>query len=159
MMTQRIAVAPLNREPAHDENGRFGYLIRRSVDEVERFFGWLYKWQRIEPTMHPVKVNLGSGLYVAPGWINIDGSVKTLFAKLPQFAVRRAYSLATVKDTHSRDEFVTLLGAHQFVYHNLKYGIPFRDSSVDFIFSSHVLHHLYSIVTRRWRFFGMQSGR
>ncbi len=142
-MVERTSGAPSDREPAENENARFGYLSRRTIDEVERLFGWLHKWQRIEPSAPPVKVNLGSGLHVAPGWINIDSSVKTLFARLPQFALRWAYPLATVNDTHSRDEFVTLLRDHRFVYHNLKYGIPLRDSSVDFIFSSHLLHHLY----------------
>jgi predicted SAM-dependent methyltransferase len=143
MRTERTSTAPPYREPAENEHAPFGHLARRTIDQVERFFGWLHKRQRIEPTSQPVKVNLGSGLHVAPGWINVDSSLKTLLAKLPQFALRWAYPLATVGDTNSRDEFVAVLQDHRFVFHNLKYGIPFRDSSVDFIFSSHVLHHLY----------------
>lgn len=143
MMVEQISGAPRDREPAENGNAPFGHLTRRTIDQVERLFGWLHKWQRIESSSQPVKVNLGSGLHVAPGWINVDSSLKTLLARLPQFALRRAYPLATVGDTHSRDEFVALLREHRFVFHNLKYGIPFRDSSVDFIFSSHVLHHLY----------------
>ena len=143
MRTERTSGASPEREPAENENAGFGQLTRRTIDQVERLFGWLYKSQRIETSLQPVKVNLGSGLHVAPGWINVDSSLKTLLARLPQFALRRAYRLATVGDTHSRDEFVALLRDHRFVFHNLKYGIPFRDSSVDFIFSSHALHHLY----------------
>ena len=142
-MIDRILRAHFDRGSAENEDASRGYLLRRTIDEAERFFGWLCRRQRIEPSVKPVKLNLGSGLYVAPGWINIDGSAKTLFARLPQFALRRAYPLATVKETHSRDEFVSLLRDHRFVYHNLKYGIPLPDSSVDFIFSSHMLHHLY----------------
>jgi predicted SAM-dependent methyltransferase len=142
-MVDRIVDTHFDRGSAEIKDSSRGFLVRRTIDEAERLFGWLYKRQRIEPSDGPVKVNLGSGLYVAPGWINIDGSAKTLFARLPDFALRRAYPLATVKDTHSRDEFVSLLRDHRFVYHNLKYGIPLRDSSVDFIFSSHMLHHLY----------------
>jgi len=142
-MVDPILRAQFDRRAAPNEDASHGYLTRRTIDEAERLFGWLHKRQRIEPSVEPVKVNLGSGLYVAPGWINIDGSAKTLFAKLPQFALRWAYPLATVKETHSRDEFVSLLRDHRFVYHNLKYGIPLPDSSVDFIFSSHMLHHLY----------------
>jgi SAM-dependent methyltransferase len=141
-MADRILSAHFDRGSAEEDASR-GYLVRRTIDEAERFFGWLYSRQRIEPSVEPVKLNLGSGLYVAPGWINLDGSAKTLFARLPQFALRWAYPLATVKETHSRDEFVSLLRDHRFVYHNLKYGIPLPDSSVDFIFSSHMLHHLY----------------
>jgi SAM-dependent methyltransferase len=147
IMVERVLGAISDRERVEsesaNENAPFGYLIRRTIDGVERLFGWLHKRQRIEPLEHPVKVNLGSGLHVARGWINVDSSLKTLFARLPQFALRRAYPLATVGDTHSSDEFVTLLRDHRFVHHNLKYGIPLADSSVDFIFSSHVLHHLY----------------
>ena len=142
-MADRILRAHFDQGSAENQDASHGYLARRTIDEAERLFGWLYKRQRIEPSAGPVKVNLGSGLYVAPGWINLDCSAKTLFARLPQFALRWAYPLATVKDKHSRDEFVTLLRDHRFVYHNLKYGIPLRDSSVDFIFSSHMLHHLY----------------
>jgi len=126
-----------------NEHASFGYLTRGTIDAVELFFGWLHQWQRIEPSGQPVKLNLGTGLHVAPGWINIDSSIKTLFARLPEFALRLVFPLATVRGTHSRDEFVTLLRDHRFVCHNLKYGIPLPDSSVDFIFSSHVLHHLY----------------
>lgn len=141
-MVDRILDAQFDRATAANEASH-GHLTRRTIDQAERLFGWLHKRQRIEPSVEPVKVNLGSGLHVAPGWINIDASAKTLFARLPRFALRWAYPLATVMDTHSRDEFVTLLRDHRFVYHNLKYGIPLRDSSVDFIFSSHMLHHLY----------------
>ena len=143
MRVEQISGAPPNRGSAENGHASFGYLTRRTIDEIERLVGWLHKGQRIEPSSLPVKLNLGSGLHVAPGWINVDSSLKTLLAKLPQFAVRLAYPLATVGDTHSRDEFVALLRDRQFVFHNLKYGIPLQDSSVDFIFSSHVLHHLY----------------
>lgn len=142
-MPEPIAGALSDRRPAENVNTSFGHLTRRAIDEVERLFGWLHKWQRIEPAAQPVRVNLGSGLHVAPGWINIDSSVKTLFARLPDFALRWMFPLATVRGTHSRDEFVTLLRDHRFVFHNLKYGIPLPDCSVDFVFSSHVVHHLY----------------
>jgi predicted SAM-dependent methyltransferase len=29
------------------------------------------------------------------------------------------------------------------VHYNLKYGVPLPDSSADFIFTSHTLHHFY----------------
>jgi SAM-dependent methyltransferase len=110
---------------------------------VEHCAGWLHKQQRIEPSTRPVKLNLGSGLYVAPGWINIDGSIKTLFVKMPRLALNLAFPLTTSKFGSFRDEFTNLLREHRFVFHNLKYGIPLADCSVDFIFCSHVLHHLH----------------
>jgi SAM-dependent methyltransferase len=126
-------------EPVHS----YGRLGRSAIGAIERFFGWLNRHQLITPTQTQVKVNLGSGLYVAPGWINIDGSLKTLLTRCPKFLIRRAYSLLTTTDIASKDEFVRLLKDNLFVHHNLKYGIPLHDESADFVFSSHVLHHLY----------------
>ena len=118
-------------------------LVRKTIDRAEHCSGWLRKWQRIEPLGEPVKLNLGSGLYVAPGWINIDGSIKTLFVKMPRSVLNVALPLTNVRADFSPDEFTNLVREHRFVFHNLKYGIPLADSSVDFIFCSHMLHHLY----------------
>ncbi len=143
-MFEGISRAPSDHGPDDEHGNRLrGHLKRRAIDEIERLFGWLNKRQRIEPSAQLVKVNLGSGLFVAPGWINLDASVKTVFARLPRFALRWTYPLANVRNTHSRDEFVALLRDNRFIFHNLKYGIPLRDSSVDFIYASHMLHHLY----------------
>jgi predicted SAM-dependent methyltransferase len=38
---------------------------------------------------------------------------------------------------------VDLLKNHTFLHHNLEYGIPFYDESVDFVYSSHLLEHLF----------------
>jgi len=99
--------------------------------------------QRYTPVIQPVKVNLGSGLHVAPGWINVDGSLKTLMAGRPDFIVKLAYDLLTDRKAISRDQFRNVLSNNIFVHHNLKYGVPLPDSSADFIFSSHSLHHFY----------------
>jgi len=38
---------------------------------------------------------------------------------------------------------------HQFIHHNLEYGIPMADESVDFAYSSHFLEHLTRADTLR----------
>jgi len=96
-------------------------LVRKTIDRAEHCSGWLHKRQRIEPSGEPVKLNLGSGLYVAPGWINIDGSIKTLFVKMPRPVLNVAFPLTQAGDGFSRDEFEDLLREHRFVFHNLKY--------------------------------------
>jgi|SRR5579875_280577 len=120
-----------------------GSLGRAIVGWSERLLGWSHRNQRIVPTKSPVKVNLGSGLYVAPGWINIDGSLKALLAKCPAPLLRRSYSLITAPAVASAQQFVALLKNNLFIHHDLKYGIPLPDRSADFIYSSHMLHHLY----------------
>jgi len=128
-----------------DSNGsspQHKYYARRLIDSAERFFSALHRRHRYKPAKLPVKVNLGSGLRVAPGWINIDGSLKTLFAGRRDFVTGLAYRFLSERSL-SREQFRDVLSKNTFVHYNLKYGIPLPDSSAEFIFTSHSLHHLY----------------
>jgi SAM-dependent methyltransferase len=159
LASTRVSHSPLGREPyPHDASTEcasecasqaiahstreWHRLGRRLINYAERVLGWLRKSRRITPLPGLVKVNLGSGLYVAPGWINIDGSLKTALARWPRPLLRALYPLLS-GSTHSREDFVTVLRGNLFVTHNLKYGVPLPAGSADFIFLSHVLHHLY----------------
>jgi len=139
-----------------EENGNSGHnsrklsksllmaiLPRTLIDSIEWLCTAMRRKQWYTPVMQPVKVNLGSGLHVAPGWINVDGSLKTLMAGRPNFVVSLAYKLLTDHKTICQDQFRNVLSNNIFVHHNLKYGVPLLDSSTDFIFSSHSLHHFY----------------
>jgi SAM-dependent methyltransferase len=124
------------------------YPVRRHlINYIERVLTWVRKGQTIIPPPGVVKLNLGSGLHVAPGWINVDGSLKTAIARWPQPLLRAVYPWLG-SATHPRDEFVEVLRGNRFVMHNLKYGVPLPSSSVDFVFASHVLHHLYKSEAR-----------
>ena len=109
---------------------------------IERIAGRLHRARRIAPGPPPVKVNLGSGMFVARGWINLDASLKVLLKGWPAFALRAVYPLLVNSDL-KWEEFVTLLRNERFVHHDLRYGLPFPDASVDFLYISHALHHLY----------------
>lgn len=103
--------------------------------------------QRIEPNAGIVKVNFGSFLLVAPGWINVDGSPDVFFAGWPTPALNCIYRLAGAKDRFgSEADYIRALKGHRFVHHNLEYGLPFPDESVDYIYASHVIEHFYSDV-------------
>lgn len=126
-----------------DNLPQYNYYMRTLIDLLERLFGAIHRNRRFTPPAQPVKVNLGSGLQVASGWINVDGSLKTLLANCPNFVIRLAYKLLTDHESISQEQFQEVLSKNIFVHHDLRYGIPLRNSSADFIFTSHTLHHLY----------------
>ncbi|HKD68947.1 MAG TPA: methyltransferase domain-containing protein [Candidatus Binataceae bacterium] len=121
----------------------YSHFSRSVIDSIERWSGVIHRRRRFTPAAQIVKVNLGSGLQVAPGWINVDGSLRTLAAGHSPFVIGLVYRFLTDHQNLSRDEFVALLSKNTFVHYDLKYGVPLPDSSADFIFTSHSLHHLY----------------
>lgn len=119
-------------------------LSRIVLDAFTRMLGFI-KRGRLMSFDHKdtVKLNLGCGLAVAPGWVNIDGSPNALLASLPPLFHRLAYRLSGANRYYSQAEYCRLLGSHRFVHHDLAYGIPVKDASADYIFSSHFLEHLF----------------
>ena len=119
-------------------------LLRRLVDGSSLVLGKVRRNRLIVPVegQSPVKVNIGCGLAVVPGWINIDGSLNALVATLPSSFHRLAYRFTGAHRYYSREEYCRILQDHCFVHHDLVYGIPLADNMVDYIYSSHFLEHL-----------------
>jgi len=120
------------------------------VDQTTRLGGWIKRHQRVNlPRNGPVKVNLGCGLHVAPGWVNIDGSLNALVANSPKWIHSFAYRMSGAKEYYTRDNYQDTLRQNIFIHHDLIYGIPLADQSADFVYSSHFLEHLDRSVGRR----------
>jgi len=117
--------------------------MSRILDPLIRLVAWLRRHRRLHAGLAPVKVNVGSGLCVAPGWINLDSGLHALFSKWPETLVRRLYRMSSYRQWHSEDDYVRLLREHRFHHHNVEHGLPFADASVDFLYSSHLLEHLF----------------
>lgn len=60
---------------------------------IEQIAGRLDRARRIAPGPPPLKVNLGSGMFVARSWINLYASLKALLTGWPAFALRAVYPL------------------------------------------------------------------
>lgn len=119
--------------------------VRRGlIDQLTRLLGWLRRSHRasLDDVGRPVKVNLGSSLLVADGWVNIDCNLSALVAGWPRPALRGAYRLARISAELSEAEYIDLLERHRFIHYNLEYGIPLPDATVDYLFASHFLEHL-----------------
>jgi len=118
-------------------------MFRRFVDSMSSFFAWLKRKQRVKLDLEPVKVNIGSGLSVAEGWINVDASLNAFFSKYPRIVLKLLYRLSGAHQWYSQEEYIEKLRNHTFVHHKLEYGIPFPDNTIDYLYSSHLLEHLF----------------
>jgi SAM-dependent methyltransferase len=81
-------------------------------------------------------VNLGCGLSIAPGWINIDNSPNARLARYPRLRWI-LWKLGILSDFH-----YSVNWARSIRIHNLKKRLPYADSSIDYLYTSHLLEHL-----------------
>ena len=89
--------------------------------------------------MELVKVNLGCGLSVAPGWINVDRGGYALLARLPAGVLLRLHGRSAWRKEMSAEAYVRALKTGRFIRHDLRRGIPFPENSVDYFLASHLL--------------------
>lgn len=97
---------------------------------------------RVQADSPVVKVNLGSGIEVAPGWINIDASLHAVVARLPKRLIGLAYRLSGSRDTYEKHVYLSRVMSNRFVLHDLRYGVPFGDTTVDYLYIGYFLEVL-----------------
>lgn len=90
-----------------------------------------------------VKINLGCGLRVEKGWLNIDGSLNALAASFPKSLHKIIYRLSGSKHYYSEHQYCNILENHWFLFHNLGLSLPLHDETVDYIYSSHFFEHIF----------------
>jgi SAM-dependent methyltransferase len=120
-------------------------VVRRGIDSLVTLAAHAGRRRRLNARAlvdGPAKINLGSSLEIAPGWINVDASLNALIARWPSPFQAALYSLSGQSAFMSRDEYLRRLRGNRFVHCDLTRTLPFVDSSADFVFSSHFLEHL-----------------
>lgn len=90
-----------------------------------------------------VALNLGCGVSIAPGWINIDNSPNARLVKHPVLKWS-LWKLGVLSDHHYAVPWATSIRVH-----NLKKRLPYPDASVDYVYTSHFLEHLTAEDARR----------
>lgn len=122
-------------------------LLRKIIDSSTSVLGRLTANRKIEPQkkfgLSYVKVNLGCGLALAPGWVNVDASLNALFGGAPQSLLGILYRATGANRYYSREAYCDLLANNRFVFHDLGRSLPFPENSVDAFFSSHFFEHLF----------------
>jgi SAM-dependent methyltransferase len=122
-------------------------VIRSLIELSTATIGKVRRGRRICPEndRHDglVKVNLGCGLAVTKGWINVDASLNALVASWPRALHKILYRLSGANRYYSLEQYCNLLENHVFVHHDLAHSLPLKDGTADFIYSSHFLEHLF----------------
>jgi len=85
------------------------------------------------------KVNFGAGNISPNGWICLDNSPSVILAKLPYFmeVKKIMYKAGIISKNILKTRW-----PRNLVYWDLRWGVPFKNNSVDIIFTSHFLEHL-----------------
>lgn len=81
-------------------------------------------------------INLGCGLSIAPGWINIDNSPNAWLSKHPLLKWS-LWKFRIISDYHYRVNWPRSIEVY-----NLKKPLSYGDSSIDYVYTSHFLEHL-----------------
>jgi SAM-dependent methyltransferase len=122
-------------------------MLRGLIDFSINILGKIRRNRKVKPPPDVrdglVKVNLGCGLRVESGWLNIDGSLNALIASWPNWTHRFVYRFSGSHNYYSLDEYCGILENYAFLYHDLSISLPVQDGSVDFIYSSHFFEHLF----------------
>lgn len=83
------------------------------------------------------KLHLGCGVNTPDGWLNVDGSWNAWLAK-HDLLWRLAKSLRLLPN-----ELLDLSWSRDIIVHDVRNKLPFEDNSMDAIYASHLLEHLY----------------
>lgn len=81
-------------------------------------------------------INLGCGLSIAPGWINIDNSPNARLSKYPRLKWA-LWKLGVLSRPH-----YDVAWSRSIQIHDLRKRLPYPDSSIDYVYTSHFLEHL-----------------
>jgi predicted SAM-dependent methyltransferase len=99
----------------------------------------------IKTTEHEiVKINIGCGLTSSPEYYSLDGSLFILLSSKITFFNKIIYKLSGgLSKFYTFDFFDNFVKTHKVYYCNFNNKrLPFKDNSVDIIYSSHFLEHV-----------------
>lgn len=83
------------------------------------------------------KLNLGCGLNAPEGWLNIDGSLQVLFARMPKLK-----SLLVGLGLYPRSQ-AEIAWPSNIMRLDLRHPLPFKENSFSAVYSSHTIEHLF----------------
>lgn len=133
----------------------FYYAQHKFILSLMKYCAWRNKGRLYDfENVGPLKVNIGSGLLLAKGWIHIDYNIPALVSRKSSFILNHTYKVLQ-KNSYSelnrpfrfkisQESFVNILSENEYILHNVLYGLPFRDNKIDYCYSSHMIGYSFS---------------
>ena len=88
-----------------------------------------------------IKINFGSSYNTVEGWINVDNSLRHIIVSKIPYLPRTLFHLGLLTKSmylaHKKKQFKTV------VFGDARKKLKFKENSVDFIYSSHMIEHFY----------------
>ena len=82
--------------------------LRILAEKIVDVASWFKRKRLIEPNSDIIKVNIGCGLAVAEGWINIDDGILAFIATCPACIHKFIYKLTNSQKWYSRKQFCNI---------------------------------------------------
>lgn len=82
-----------------------------------------------------IKVNVGCGTTIAEDWVNIDNSFNIILSRIPPLKI----ILLKMKLIN---QSIYKNWPKNIIKHDVTKGLPFKNCSVDFVYSSHFIEHI-----------------
>ena len=153
---ERLVVIPLHQRLIKAESLNVGLATELCAMKAKDFFK-LVTWEVVNPALLKRKrkhryqfdescrgINLGCGLDNPDGWVGIDGGITHELVRVaPAVLIKGLYGSFRMSKDYSYDEYKHRINNFNMIHHDLRYGIPFADSTVPHIYSSHFFEHLY----------------
>jgi predicted SAM-dependent methyltransferase len=114
-------------------------------DTLNGFLLWIKKNKRYKIKEGEVGLNLGCELETIPSFVGVDGSFLIYLLKNPfiPLKIKKAvYNRAWTSERHSFKQCMKKIKNLRIIPHEIRYGLPFRNNSVKYIFTSHFIEHL-----------------
>lgn len=123
-------------------------MKRMIIDNSVNLLGYLLQYRKKDIKYFQDKkiicINLGCGLAIAPGWINVDASLNALFSGMPRWFLNALYRFSGSNRYYSKIEYINILSNNDFIFHDLSRSLPFKNNCIDCFFSSHFVEHLFN---------------
>lgn len=86
-----------------------------------------------------VRINVGCGMSLVPGWINYDNSMSVKLSKWPNIS-NCLHRVGIINNNQA--DFIKFASNNDIRYSNVIRKIPHKDNEVDAIYSCHMIEHL-----------------